>query len=159
LVIESVDTEALAQNIAQTLTHQLTQYDARITIEPLPTVNADRIAMEQILSNLLGNAVKYLEPSRPGEITVRAECEADTTTFHVCDNGRGITEGDLPRVFELFRRVGRQDTPGEGMGLAYVQTLIRRHGGEITCQSTLGVGTIFSFTIANSLVPGGPDAN
>ena len=158
LYIEPVDMEVLAQHIAQTLTYQLTQSDARITIEPLPTVNADYLAMEQILDNLLGNAVKYLEPSRPGEITVQAERKADTTTFYVCDNGRGIAEGDLPRVFELFRRVGQQDTPGEGMGLSYVQTLVRRHGGEITCQSTLGVGTTFSFTIANHLVPTDPDA-
>jgi PAS domain S-box-containing protein len=158
LHIEPVDTEALAQHIAQTLTHQLAQHDARITIEPLPTVNADRMAMEQILGNLLGNAVKYLEPGRPGEITVRAEREANTTTFHVCDNGRGIAEGDLPRVFELFRRAGRQDTQGEGMGLAFVQTLIRRHGGEMTCRSTLGGGTTFTFTIPHHLVSGDSDA-
>ena len=158
LYIEPVDPESLVRHIRQTLRHQLTQYSARITIEPLPIVNADRTAMEQILGNLLGNAVQYLEPSRPGEITVRATHQADTTTFQVCDNGRGIDERDIPRIFELFRRVGRRDTTGEGMGLSYVQTLVRRHGGEITCQSTLGVGTTFTFTIANHLLPAEPDA-
>jgi signal transduction histidine kinase len=57
-------------------------------------------------------------------------------------NGWGIAEDDILHVFEPFRRVGRQDVPGGGIGLAYVRTLVRRHGGDITCQSTLGVGTI-----------------
>jgi signal transduction histidine kinase len=74
--------------------------------------------------------------------------------FAVQDNGRGIAEADIPHVFEPFRRVGRQDVPGEGMGLAYVRTLVRRHGGDITCQSTLGVGTTFTFTIAHTLSRG-----
>ncbi len=71
--------------------------------------------------------------------------------FAVRDNGRGIAEDDISHVFEPFRRVGRQDVSGEGMGLAYVRTLVRRHGGDITCQSTLGVGTTFTFTLAHTL--------
>jgi signal transduction histidine kinase len=74
--------------------------------------------------------------------------------FHVQDNGRGIAAEDMPRVFEPFRRVGKQDVAGEGMGLAYVQALVRRHGGSIGCHSTLGVGTTFSFTIAHELAQG-----
>jgi signal transduction histidine kinase len=73
------------------------------------------------------------------------------TVFAVRDNGRDIAADDVPRVFEPFRRVGRQDVPGEGMGLAYVRALVRRHGGDITCQSTLGVGTTFTLTMAHTL--------
>jgi signal transduction histidine kinase len=109
---------------------------------------ADRTAMEQIMGNLLANAVAYLEPGRPGEVGVTAECRPDVTVLHVRDNGRGIAAEDIPKVFEPFRRVGRQDVPGEGMGLAYVQMLVRRHGGDIRCHSTLGVGTTLTFTIA-----------
>jgi PAS domain-containing protein len=58
------------------------------------------------------------------------------------------------KVFEPFRRVGRQDVPGEGVGLAYVRMLVRRHGGESRCHSTLGVGTTLTFTIAHQH-PGG----
>jgi signal transduction histidine kinase len=78
--------------------------------------------------------------------------------FHIRDNGRGIAEEDMPKVFAPFRRIGRQDMPGEGMGLPYVQTLVRRHGGRIWCQSELGVGTTFSFAIPNHPERGGNDA-
>ena len=56
---------------------------------------------------------------------------------------------DIPKVFEVFRRLGPQETPGAGMGLAYVRMPVRRHGGDVVCQSTPGVGTTFTFTIAN----------
>jgi signal transduction histidine kinase len=154
LHIEPVKTEALVHDIVQTLTHQLAERQAQITIGPLPELHVDHTAVVQIFGNLLSNAVKYLDPHRPGEIAVTADQRDALTTFHVQDNGRGIAEADVPRVFELFRRVGRQDVPGEGMGLTYVQTLVRRHGGDIRCQSSLGVGTTFSFTISNHLAAG-----
>ncbi|WP_179131109.1 sensor histidine kinase [Candidatus Entotheonella palauensis] len=157
LQLEPVATEALVHDIVQSLTHQLTEHHTQVSIGPLPEVWADRVMLEQIWGNLLGNAVQYLNPDRQGEIVIWGECAAHHTIFQVRDNGRGIAENDVPRVFELFRRVGRQDTEGEGMGLAYVQTLVRRHGGEITCQSTLGAGTTFTFTIAHHLASGEPD--
>jgi PAS domain S-box-containing protein len=148
---EPLDMRALVQGTVQTLAHQIAQRQTQVTVEPLPTVLADRIAMEQIMGNLLANAVAYLEPERPGEIVVTGAQHPNAIVFHVRDNGRGIAEEDIPKVFEPFRRVGRQDVPGDGMGLAYVRMLVRRHGGEIRCRSTLGVGTTFSFTIAQQL--------
>ena len=154
LHLEPLDMQALAQETVQTLAHQLAQRQVQVTVQPLPTVVADRIAMEQIMGNLLTNAVAYLVPDRPGEIVVTGERRPDVTVMHVRDNGRGIAAEDIPRIFEPFRRVGRQDVPGEGMGLAYVQMLVRRHGGDIRCHSTLGVGTTFTFTIAHQLAEG-----
>ncbi len=148
LFLEPLDMRALVQGTVQTLAHQIAQRQVQVTIDPLPTVIADRTAMEQIMGNLLANAVAYLEPGRPGEVGVTAERRSEVTVFHVRDNGRGIAAEDIPKVFEPFRRVGRQDVPGEGMGLAYVQMLVRRHGGDIRCHSTLGVGTTLTFTIA-----------
>lgn len=149
-----LDMLALVQGTVQTLTHQIAQRQVQVTVEPLPTVIADRTALEQIMGNLLANALAYLAPGRPGEIIITAERRPEATVFHVRDNGRGIAVEDIPKVFEPFRRVGTQDVPGEGMGLAYVQMLVRRHGGDIQCHSTLGVGTTFTFTIAHQL-PGG----
>jgi signal transduction histidine kinase len=154
LHLEPLDMRALVQGTVQTLAHQIAQRQAQVTVEPLPTVVADHIAMEQIMGNLLANAVAYLDPDRPGEVVVTGERRPDVTVLHVRDNGRGIATEDIRRVFEPFRRVGKQDVPGEGMGLAYVQMLVRRHGGEIRCHSTLGVGTMFTFTIAHQLAEG-----
>jgi signal transduction histidine kinase len=144
----------LVQGTVQTLAHQIAQRHVHVTVEPLPTVLADRTAMEQIMGNLLANAVAYLDPDRPGEIVVTGERRPDVTVLQVRDNGRGIAAADIPKVFEPFRRVGKQDVPGEGMGLAYVQMLVRRHGGDIRCHSTLGIGTTFTFTIARQLTEG-----
>ena len=87
-------------------------------------------------------------PAAPARSSSQANAVPTSRSLHVRDNGRGIAAEDIPKVFEPFRRVGRQDVPGEGMGLAYVQMLVRRHGGDIRCHSTLGVGTTFTFTIA-----------
>ncbi len=103
------------------------------------------------MGNLLNNAVLYLDPVRPGEIEITGERDHDETTFRVCDNGRGIAGEDMPKVFAPFRRVGKQDVPGEGMGLPYVQALVRRHGGRIWCESEgIGQGSTFCFTLPDS---------
>jgi len=94
--------------------------------------------------------VLYLDPNRPGEIEITGERDHDETTFRVRDNGRGIVEEDMDKVFAPFRRAGKQDVPGEGMGLAYVQTLVRRHGGRIWVESGPGTGSTFYFTIPDS---------
>jgi signal transduction histidine kinase len=156
---EPLDMLSLVQETVQTLIHQIAQRQAQVTVDPLPTVMADRTAMEQIMGNLLANAVAYLAPGRPGEIVVTGERQANVTAFTVRDNGRGIATDDIAKVFEPFRRVGRQDVPGEGMGLAYVRMLVRRHGGEIRCHSTLGVGTTFTLTIAHQSTEGAAHAD
>jgi len=153
-----IDMDALVEETLQTLAHQIEEGQVRVTVAPLPQVVADRTSMEQIMANLLSNAVLYLDRDRPGEIEISGERGREETTLRVRDNGRGIAEHDMDKVFAPFRRAGRQDKPGEGMGLAYVQALVGRHGGRIWCESELGVGTTFTFTIPNHLGKGGDHA-
>lgn len=153
LVFERIDTLLLVQEILATLAFQINQKKVIVDISPLPEVVADQVALEQVMSNLLTNALVYLPPDRPGMIRVWGETSPDKTTFYVQDNGRGIAPADQEKIFEPFYRSGRQDTPGEGMGLTYTQTLIRRHGGQIYCQSEPDQGTTFVFTLSNYLVP------
>lgn len=147
---EVCDMRSLVRSILKTLTHQTEQKNVAITVGDLPEIVADKIAMEQIVGNILDNALKYLEPGRPGAVEIFAERGRQDAVFHIRDNGRGIAQDDIGRVFEVFQRVGRQDVPGEGMGLAYGKTLVRRHGGRIWCTSELGVGTTFSFLIPSA---------
>ncbi len=144
LVTEEVDLDALLRGIAASLAHQLDAAGAELQIEGrLPTIATDRLAIEQVLGNLVDNAVKYLDPARPGRITVRARIRRGMVTIEVEDNGRGIDPRDHARIFELFRRAGNQDQPGEGIGLAHVRALARRLGGTVTCDSTPGEGARF----------------
>lgn len=158
LKLEPIDMGDLVQATLQTLAHQIEGRGVKVTVGSLPEVVADRTSIEQIMGNLLTNAVLYLDPDRPGEIEVTGERRGDETIFHVRDNGRGIAKEDMDKVFAPFRRVGRQDVPGEGMGLPYVQALVRRHGGRIWCKSQRGAGTTFTFTLPNHLPEGGDHA-
>ena len=147
LNLEPLRVQELVQNIVSSLAHQIESRRIRVAAHALPDVVADKMAMEQIFGNLLDNAIKYLDPGRPGVIEVTAEQSDGDVVFHVRDNGRGMAAEDIPKAFEIFRRVGRQDVPGEGMGLAYVKTLVRLQGGRIWCESEPGKGTTFSFTL------------
>jgi hypothetical protein len=144
---EPLDMDALVQGILDSLAHQIEARQVVVSLPPLPQIMADRVSMEQIVGNILANAVLYLDQNRAGKIEISAKSERGETLFSIRDNGRGIAQDDMDKVFAPFRRAGRQDVPGEGMGLAYVQTMVRRHGGRIWCESKLGEGTTFFFTI------------
>ena len=145
---EPLDVAEMLDGIVGSLQHRLTELGAEVSVEtPMPKIVSDRVAIEQILSNLVENSVKYLKPGRPGRIVVRGRRAADRVLFDVEDNGRGIDPKDHERIFDLFRRSGTQDQPGEGIGLAHVRALAYRLGGIITCESQLGEGATFSLSL------------
>ena len=134
--------------IVASLEHRLSETGTTVTIEePMPDVVSDRVAIEQIFSNLIENAVKYLQPGRAGKVIVRGRVNGDRIIFDVEDNGRGIDPKDHERVFDLFRRSGTQDQPGEGIGLAHVRALAYRLGGFISVKSELGHGALFQVNL------------
>lgn len=142
-----VRVDELIDGILRSLRHQIEQAEVDVAVGTLPEIIVDRTALEQILGNIIENAVKYLDPARPGRLEITAEQATGETIFHIRDNGRGLAPEETGKIFEIFRRVGPQDVPGEGLGLAFVKTLIRRLGGRIWCLSERGVGTTFSFTV------------
>ena len=145
---ERVDLAAIAEGAVGAIRHIVDERGVAITIErPMPTLVSDRLAVEQILSNLLENATKYLQPGRPGRIEVSATEARGRVIVSVADNGRGIAPADHQRVFDLFRRAGAQDQPGEGIGLAHVRALAYRLGGTIDVQSALGEGATFRLNL------------
>jgi signal transduction histidine kinase len=154
LNLQPVDMKTVVQETLNILAHQIEDSQVKVEVGSLPEIIVDKISLEQIMANILSNAINYLDSNRPGEIEISSERGKGETIFHIRDNGRGIAEDDMHKVFAPFRRAGRQDVPGDGMGLAYVQVLIRRHGGRIWCKSKLGVGTTFSFTIPDNSLKG-----
>lgn len=145
---EEVDAHAIAERCLLTLAHEIATKDIKVTLQPLPRLVTDALALEQVFGNLLDNAVKYLAPERKGEIVIGAREYLDEVIFTVADNGRGIAEADMRKVFEIFRRAGNSgDVRGSGMGMAYVKATLRKLGGRIWFDSTLNQGTIFTFTL------------
>lgn len=146
----SVNTNELVRNTVNALQHQIKKANTSIEIDNLPPVIADDSSMQQIFGNLLDNAIKFLDPQRPGKIEISGKRDLHETTFIIKDNGRGIAEESKDKVFIMFRRL-YPEVPGEGLGLAFIKTLIRKHRGKITFNSTFGQGTEFIFTISNHL--------
>ena len=141
---ERVDLHDLISKGALTLQHQLDSANASIQIpENLPSVVTDRLALEQIFGNILDNAVKYLAHERPGRIEISGTEAGGRVSIKISDNGRGIDPKDMERIFELFRRAGTQDRPGDGVGLAHVRALARRLGGDVIATSKFGEGSTF----------------
>ncbi len=159
MVLAELEMDKVVKTTMDSFALQIEKNNINVIIKPLPSVVADLTSMEQIIGNLLENAIKYRDNSRPGRIEINGERGNDKTIFHVNDNGRGISEADIDKIFEIFSRVGAQDTPGDGMGLAYVKTLVQNHNGAIRCRSKPGEGAQFTFTISNYLGNGGDDAN
>jgi signal transduction histidine kinase len=142
-----IDTRELIESIVQTMAHQAAEANTTIRIEPLPTIVSDRLALEQIFSNLIDNAIKYMKPGVAGDITIRGRTKLGFAIFEIRDNGRGIDPKDHQRIFDLFRRAGTQDRPGQGIGLAHVRALVRRLGGTMSVASELDHGSTFTITL------------
>jgi signal transduction histidine kinase len=142
-----IDTKELIEAIVTTVAHQVLEAQAKIQIDALPNIVSDRLALEQIFSNLIDNALKYLKAGVPGEITVRGRTKLGFAIFEIADNGRGIDPKDHQRIFDLFRRAGTQDRPGQGIGLAHVRALVRRLGGTMSVASELHQGSTFTITL------------
>lgn len=152
LVAETLDMTAMVQRISDSVRHQVEEAGAEVVVQPLPSFENDRLSIEQIMGNLIDNAVKYLDPDRAGRIVVSGRDMPGGVEFEVADNGRGIAERDRERIFELFRRAGRQDRPGEGLGLAFVRNSVRRLGGSIEVDSELGTGSTFRLKFPKRLI-------
>jgi signal transduction histidine kinase len=109
------------------------------------TVYADREKILQVLSNLIGNAIKFT-PEK-GRITVRAHRDGDEVCISVSDSGPGIAEQDQARIFDPYWQAQKTAHLGTGLGLAIVQRIVEDHGGRVWVQSQVGLGSTFFFTL------------
>jgi two-component system phosphate regulon sensor histidine kinase PhoR len=156
LALEPIDAAALARGLIQDLKPRLDakRLHAEVRAEPAPRALGDRRALEQILLNLLDNAIKYSEPG--GRIEIFVSGSAAGVRVDVSDTGIGIPEADRARIFERFYRVEKarsRDLGGTGLGLAIVKHLVQSHDGEVFVSSREGQGSTFSVRL-----PAAPDS-
>jgi signal transduction histidine kinase len=152
---QEVDLNLSVRDALSNLETSLEKSGGQVRIEPLPTIEAEPIQMQQMLQNLVGNALKFHRPgvapivmisSRhlPGAAQKPARVE-----IRVEDNGIGFDDRYIDLLFQPFKRlVGRKgEYEGSGMGLAICKKIVERHKGEITCRSTPGSGSVFLVTL------------
>jgi len=137
----------LVSTVLQSYNHQTEEKKFQVEVGVLPKIDTDRLASEQIISNLVDNAIKYMPSGQAGLIGINCIDDGNEYHFSVQDNGRGIAAGDQEKIFEIFKRAGQQNVPGDGMGLAYVRALLKKLGGRVWCESELGVGTKMMFSL------------
>jgi len=154
---QKVDLESVSLDVAGLAERLLADYHERFQDKDLlasverrgdPVARADARACEQVLINLVDNAIKYTEPG--GSVTVRVEAEGNEVAVSVVDTGIGIPPEDRERIFERFYRVDKarsRELGGTGLGLSIVKHLVQNQGGEISVRSTPGQGSTFRFTL------------
>jgi PAS domain S-box-containing protein len=149
LLPSEVDLGALVQRTQAALEPELEGRRVQWRVGPLPTVRADQSLMTQVLTNLLGNAVKYSARSDPAVIEVFADTSnAGEHRICVADNGIGIDMRHASRLFQVFSRLHHADEfDGTGIGLATVQRILDRHGGRVWVESEPGRGARFWFAL------------
>jgi light-regulated signal transduction histidine kinase (bacteriophytochrome) len=116
--------------------------------ESMPTIEADALQLQQLLQNLIANGIKFRRPEVPPVVHVAARPAPGGWLVTVSDNGIGIEQQYLDRIFVLFQRLhSRAEYPGTGIGLAICRRIVERHGGSIAVNSTPGSGTRFEITL------------
>jgi PAS domain S-box-containing protein len=143
LCLERLYMSALVQGIVQSMDFQIKTSGAKIEIQKLPDCVGDAIQINQVFSNLLDNAVKYLDPERPGKITVSGRIENGRAIYAIEDNGIGIAPEHQNKIFEIFHRLEPGHGEGEGLGLTIAQRVLERQNGRIWVQSQPRTGSCF----------------
>lgn len=148
LRIKVVDMNRLAQEVVQSFEYTIREKNVRLEVGDLPPCVGDSALLNQVLSNLLDNALKYLDASRPGVIRITGRVRNRDSEYVIEDNGIGIPPKLHAKVFEVFHRLNpNSPVPGEGLGLSIVRRILDRHNGNIRAETTDGHGVKFVFTV------------
>lgn len=141
---------SLVQEVLQDLKPDIEDRSVEWRIEQLPFVDCDPVLMKQVFANLLSNAIKFTRPRNPGVIQVNQMIVNGQQAIFVRDNGVGFSMKYAEKLFGVFQRLHRQeDFEGTGAGLATVQRIIHKHGGQIWAEAELDKGATFYFTLGS----------
>jgi PAS domain S-box-containing protein len=151
IVKEEINVNELFSEALQNMKLAIEASGATIEIEnEVQSISGDAVQLLQLIQNLLSNALKFKSSEIPA-IKIKCTREGNEVKFAISDNGIGIAEGNLNKVFEIFRRLHtKKDYPGTGIGLAICKKIVDRHHGRIWPESQPGKGTTFYFTLNES---------
>lgn len=147
---QTVEIASVVRRIVDAMRATVEQKGAEVAVGDLPPAWGDPTALDQVFANLIGNALNYLDPARPGRIGIGArlpDAPGAPVTYWVRDNGMGIAEPHQAKLFVAFQRLHGDLAPGEGIGLALTRRIVERHGGKIWVESREGEGSTFLLTL------------
>ncbi|MBI5186424.1 MAG: HAMP domain-containing protein [Nitrospinae bacterium] len=147
LGIKELDMNKLLAKASGDFEFRLKESGTTLTVDALPPCKGDEMQLNMVFSNLLDNALKYLDKGRKGVIRVSGKQEEGQVRYCVEDNGIGISPEHQAKVFEIFHRLNPGDSPGEGLGLTIVRKVLESHGGRIWVESAKGAGSKFYISL------------
>jgi PAS domain S-box-containing protein len=148
IYLQMVEPETLVRTVLADLQHEYPDHPAQISVGRLPACLADAMLLKQVYQNLLQNAFKFTSKINPSQIEIGCDKINEQVIYYVKDNGVGFDMHYADRLFGVFQRLhGMTEYEGTGIGLAIVQRIIHRLGGEIWCEAELDHGATFFFTI------------
>ncbi len=140
---ERIDMNQFLAEVVRGFEFQFKERGVAIEISDLPPCTGDKLQINQVFSNLLDNALKYLDPGRPGRIRISGRMAAGDPEYCVEDNGIGIAPEHQEKAFEIFHRLNPAMGKGEGLGLTIVRRILERHHGTVRIESEPGKGCRF----------------
>ena len=143
-----IDLAAMARQVFEPLQAQEPDRDLQLVVSDLPPAWGEPSLLNQVMMNLLGNAMKYTRPKKTAVIEVAGHTEGRETIYSIKDNGIGFDERYAHKLFGVFQRLhSGPEYEGTGVGLAIVQRIIHRHGGRVWAQGKVGEGATFYFAL------------
>lgn len=148
--LETVNLQTVLDEVRQDLLIIANETGAVITASKLPQVKGYHDELRVLFQNLITNAIRFQKPGTPPKIAISAKYDHEQWRFTVSDNGIGIPEDQLEKIFTIFKRLhGREEYEGTGIGLAHCKKIVELHHGKIWATSAPGKGSTFYFTIPN----------
>ena len=144
----STSMKDLLDPVLLNFTKEINDYGAQVKVCSLPLVVCDKLQMSRLLQNLVGNAVKFSRDSEVPEVEILHSEDEQYHTIAICDNGIGIKEESLDKIFTIFKRLNnRGNFEGHGIGMSIAKKIVDLHGGKIWVESDFGKGSVVKFTL------------